>query len=68
MNENILVFAARYAHGRNTGAPLMVVNEILHQWDKLGAGTKKQLYIESFEASYQPDMWKKVQDRFEESK
>ena len=65
MSENMIVFAARYAHARSTGAPLMVVKYILRVWDSLSDRTKETLYDESFDASFCKEDWKMLQDRFE---
>lgn len=45
----ILVFAARYAHSRNTGAALQVVRSILKSWDLLDLRTKEELIHEAKE-------------------
>ena len=65
IDDVIYVFAARYAHGRNTGSALMVVRSILSEWDFISLHTKKQLYKESFEAQSCKEDWKLLQDRFE---
>ena len=65
VKEGVLVFAARYAHGRNTGAAFMVVRDILSVWDCLSEYTKEQLYRESFEASYCKDDWALIQEKYE---
>ena len=65
MNETVIIFAARYAHTRNTGAALAVVSHILEVWDKLGSPAREQIYKESFEAQYCSDDWRRLQDRFE---
>ena len=42
-----LVFAARYAHTRETAAAYYVVNAIIKNWDNLSLKTKKQLKQEA---------------------
>lgn len=62
--ESCLVFAARYAHARNTGACVHVVNAIIDNWDNLSETTKEQIKTEaSEEALYSLDEWQKIIDR-----
>jgi len=61
----LMIYAARYAHGRNTGAALQVTSYILAEWDNIDKRDKKQLYHDSFEAAYCQEDWKRLQDRFE---
>ena len=67
MNNNLqscLVYAARYAHTRNTGAALQVVNEILMHWDSLSTNTKKQLKREAKnETLFNKEDWKRIIDK-----
>jgi hypothetical protein len=65
MNETMLIFAARYAHGRNTGGAFMVVRYILSVWDDLSNSARAVLYKESFEATFCKEDWKMLQDKFE---
>lgn len=65
-HENMMVYAARYAHGRNTGAALQVVSHILAEWDGLAPVTKETLYKESVEAGYCQEDWQKLRDRYED--
>ena len=44
--ENILMFAFRYALGRRTGAPDAVVNIIERNWDIINKDTEKQMQEE----------------------
>ena len=55
--ENTLVFAARYAHNRRTGAANVVVTEILNKWDRISDFTKEQLKREAKEASTNHEDW-----------
>lgn len=55
--ENTLVFAARYAHNRRTGAALQVVKEILNKWVRISDFTKEQLKREAKEASLLNEDW-----------
>jgi len=61
MDDSIIIFAARYAHRRNTGTALMVVSFVLKEWGR----TREMLYRESFEATYCREDWKRLQDKFE---
>lgn len=45
--QNCLVFAARYAHSRQTGAALMVCKTIEKHWSELDAETQAQLKREA---------------------
>lgn len=59
--QDCFVFAARYAHTRNTGAAFMVVNAILHNWDKLDKHIQKQLKEEALnEAMFNMDDWNRI--------
>ena len=60
--ESMLVFAARYAHHRNTGASLMVVNEIISKWPDISESTRRQLVREAQEATYNHDDWRQMVD------
>lgn len=66
LEETMIVFAARYAHKRNTGGALMVVTRALNVWDKLTENTKRKLYDESREAQYCKEDWQKLRDKYEE--
>jgi hypothetical protein len=55
--QSCLVFAARYAHRRDTGAAFLVVSAIKEQWNNLGAFTKLQIECESNEATKNPNDW-----------
>jgi hypothetical protein len=61
--QSCLVFAARYAHTRNTGAALMVVSTILYKWDRLTLETQVQLKREAKEATYNLEAWQKLLDK-----
>ena len=63
IEENMYVFAARYAHGRNTGAPLMVVTELINKWDEFSKNTQAQLLSESFEAFHCKRDWDRLRAR-----
>lgn len=59
--QSCLVFAARYAHTRNTGAASMVVNTILENWDRLIPETQEQLKREAeYEATCNFEDWGKL--------
>ena len=56
-----LVFAARYAHTRDTGAAYFVVNAIIKNWDKLSLEEKKQLKQEAKnEATCSHEDWNRL--------
>ena len=58
LEEDILVFAARYAHTRNTYAALVVIEHAIDVWDKLSHHTKEQLIREARnEAIYHQPKW-----------
>lgn len=61
--QSCYVYAARYAHGRSTGAAMQVVNTILHLWDKFEYRTQQQLKAEAEEAVCNKDDWQKLIDR-----
>ena len=65
-HEHMMVYAARYAHGRNTGAALQIVSHILAEWDKLTENTKWKLYKDTREARYCQEDWQKLRDRYED--
>ena len=63
--ENMLVYAARYAHQRRTGAALQVVNCILRNWDEVDIKVLKQISDEADnEASYCREDWQRIINRF----
>jgi len=62
--ESIIVYAARYAHTRNTGASLQVVNYILRVWQDLSDDTCKQLARESTEATCNKNDWIRIVEAF----
>jgi len=55
--QTALIFAARYAHSRATGAASAVVCAAKRHWKELSEGTQKQLIKESHEAIYNLDDW-----------
>jgi hypothetical protein len=62
--QTSLVFAARYAHTRNTGGAYQVVNSILHHWDDFSDYTKKQMIGEaSREATCNMEDWDRLINR-----
>jgi hypothetical protein len=61
--QTCLIFAARYAHHRNTGAALMVVNAILQNWDRITPRVREQLQREAEEATYNLEDWRLVINR-----
>ena len=63
-DQSCLVFAARYAHTRETGAANMVVTTLLAHWDRLIPETQAQLKREAAnEATCNKDDWQRLIDR-----
>jgi hypothetical protein len=62
MLQNSLVYAARYAHGRNTGAALQVCMAIVYYWDQLDGDVQNNLYRESFEAEHNTVEWETLRN------
>lgn len=60
VEESILVFAARYAHHRSTGASLNVIHNIIAAWDDLSTTTQSQILRERKEATFNQDDWKRL--------
>lgn len=65
IDENILVYAFRYALGRRTYAPTEIVKSILKNWDNLSIITK-ELFKDEIKEAYDlgdrcdQDEWKKI--------
>lgn len=57
-----LLFAARYAHHRNTGGASMVVTALKQCWHKIDDQTKDQIIRESHEATANLDDWQSLRD------
>lgn len=56
--QSVLVFAARYAYNRNTGASLPVIQTIIKNWENLDLYTQEQLIRESSsEAEFNKEHW-----------
>ena len=64
-DENMIIFAARYAHSRNTGASLLVVSHIINKWDELSDNAKDTLNRESYKAQYCKEDWDKLRNKYE---
>lgn len=60
--QTCLVFAARYAHHRNTGGALAICTAIRDQWTSLDKHTQDQILRESHEATANLDDWQKLRD------
>ena len=45
--ENLLVFACRYCHSRQTGAALMTVKVLIHHWDEITPRTQATIIKEA---------------------
>lgn len=59
-DESVVVFAARYAHHRNTGASLLVCNHIKRNWDRYCQNTQQMLQRETEEAQFNPSDWERI--------
>lgn len=57
-----LVFAARYAHHRDTGAALMVVGAVIAYWDRIDPVTRNQIVRESYDATHNVRDWERLRD------
>lgn len=58
--ETMLIFAARYAHNRPTGAALAVCNVIMQQWNNLRRDAQIQIQKESFDATENQSNWQEI--------
>ena len=58
--EAVLVYAARYARGRHTGAALPVVSAIIANLDRISDHAKSALLREHGEAVYNLDDWERL--------
>ena len=59
--DNALVYAARYAHTRKTGAALQVVSAIIAGWHDINPHTQQQLIREARnEATTNPEDWARL--------
>jgi len=66
LTQNMLVFAARYAHGRQTGAALQVMTEVGRNVKKLSNDILEQLRKESHEASCNLEDWDMMRNFIEQ--
>ena len=57
---SMLVYAARYAHSRNTGAAYQVVNVIERNWHMFNDDLKALLIRESNEAAFNFEDWERL--------
>ncbi len=62
-DSSVFIYAARYAHNRNTGAAMQVVNAILHLWDRFDYVDQQQLKREAKEAVFNIEDWKRLISR-----
>lgn len=61
--QTALVFAARYAHGRNTSASYIVNQALRANWENLSPFTQAQLISESCEARYCLEDWEWLRNK-----
>ncbi len=62
-DSSVYIYAARYAHNRNTGAAMQVVNAILQLWDRFNYVDQQQLKREAKEAAFNIEDWQRILDR-----
>ena len=60
--ETCLVFAARYAHNRQTGASLAVLTAIKENWEDIRQHTRDQLKSEASEATCNLTDWEELKE------
>jgi hypothetical protein len=60
--DTTLVFAARYAHHRNTGAAYAVTQAIKQAWPAIAAETRLQILRESHEATASLEDWQALRE------
>jgi hypothetical protein len=60
MDENLLVYAMRYALGRQTGATAQVASAIILNWPRLSEQTKAQILKEVRNEARFPEEWESV--------
>ncbi len=58
--QTAMLFAARYAHYRQTGAALAVVSALISCWHQLTPHTRDQIIRESIDAVYNQDDWQRL--------
>lgn len=56
-DETILVFAMRYALGRQTAAAYKVATHIVNVWDALTRNTQEQIQREIINTATSPSEW-----------
>ncbi len=61
--QTCLLFAARYAFNRKTGAAYVVIKVINREWDNLSKELKQQLKREASKATANKDEWKEIVDK-----
>ncbi len=63
---SVYLFAARYARTRNTGAALIVVNNIIAAWDEIPHRVLKKIISETRqEAEYCVEDWNLLIDKWD---
>lgn len=61
---SMLIYAARYAHTRNTGAAMQVVNCAVKNWDSLKEEHRVQLAKETKDATCNFEDWNRLLNLF----
>jgi len=65
MNPNLetcIIFAARYAHNRPTGAAIIVVKMLKDAWRDLSPYGRKTILKEAEDAAYGREEWQLLRD------
>ena len=61
INENVYVYACRYAYNRQTGAAKQIVNILTSVWSGLSVKTRSTILKESeHEAFYNKSDWRRL--------
>jgi len=63
LENTALVFAARYAHNRNTGSTFAIVRCLIMNWQRIDVITQAQILREAYQdATSNRDDWQKLFD------
>lgn len=60
--SNMYLYACRYGHSRNTGAPLQIISEVIRAWPEITKGTREQIIRETTEARYCQKDWEALRE------
>ena len=62
IHSNIYIYACRYGHLRNTGAPLQIVEMVMEAWPNIRDSARSQIVRESHEARYCFGDWERLRE------